>query len=94
MLPSTLPLGLSLFTLPAMAEDLEPALAPRAPAATATTPVVLGTAYGGALDPLTTLPPEHDSTRKGWVAHRASSHLDKEYGPHSATLPSPITSEP
>lgn len=45
------------FVLTVLAEDLEPALAPKAPAATVTTSVGLATAYGGALDPLATRPP-------------------------------------
>lgn len=44
--------------LPAIAEDFEPAIAPRAPAIMTTTPILLGTAYGGALDPLATRPPK------------------------------------
>ncbi len=44
--------------IPAMTEDMVPAIAPRPPAITPTTPIVLGTAYSGALDPLATRPPK------------------------------------
>ena len=46
------------FITQVLAAKMEPALAPRAPANAVQTPVVLGTASGGALDPKATRPPD------------------------------------
>ena len=52
--------GALAFMTQALAGKMEPALAPRAPADAVQTPVVLGTASGGALDPKATRPPTAD----------------------------------